>query len=93
MDNRAIRSEIRALTEDLEKVLDRLRELKEFYYEVEENLDRYEANNTEEEEPTTEDRKLYNDYLGMLDIILLVKEEAQQFKWDYEKKYRKDTEE
>jgi hypothetical protein len=90
MNNGAIRSEIRALTEDLEKVLDRLRELKEFYYEVEENLDKYE----EEKEKDTEGeyRKLYNDYLEMLDIVLLVKEEAQQFKWDYEKKYKKDTE-
>jgi septal ring factor EnvC (AmiA/AmiB activator) len=93
MDTREIRNRINELSEDLEKVLDRLRELKENYYEIEENLDKYEANNTEEEEPTTEDRKLYNDYLGMLDLVLLVKEEAQQLKWDYEKKYRKDTEE
>jgi predicted nuclease with TOPRIM domain len=94
MDTREIRNRINELSEDLEKVLDRLRELKENYYEIEENLDRYEDNNSgEEEEPTIEDRKLYNDYLGMLDLVLLVKEEAQQFKWDYEKKYRKDTEE
>jgi uncharacterized protein YktB (UPF0637 family) len=87
MENRELRNKISELNEDLSKALDRLREVKECYYEVEASLDEYEKENTEGE------KELYTDYLEMLDLVLLVKEEAQQFKWDYEKKYKKDTEE
>jgi hypothetical protein len=84
---RELRNKISELNEDLLKALDRLREIKECYYEIEASLDEYEKENTEGE------KELYTDYLEMLDLVLLVKEEAQQLKWDYDKKHKKDIEE